>query len=90
MSKPIDIDSGNVPTIGKRVLYFTALEGGGVQKWPAVILDNYNSTKRDVNGQLVCLIEVHTRENSFVIDAHREPARQVGSFDFYKDADLRV
>ncbi len=91
MSKVLDIDGGNIPTIGKRVLYFVADDEGGVQTWPARILDNYADARRDPKtGQLLCLLKIETRDGDIVADVHQEPSRQAGSFDFYKDADLRV
>ena len=31
----LDIDGGNSPTVGKRVLFFIAGDDGEIQKWPA-------------------------------------------------------
>ncbi len=44
----LDIDGGNTPVVGKRVLFFIEADGV-VQKWPAKILDNYGSLKHAGN-----------------------------------------
>jgi hypothetical protein len=45
----LDIDGGNSPTVGKRVLFFIAGDDGEIQKWPAKILAHYDSLKHAAN-----------------------------------------
>ena len=106
MSKPLDIDGGNNPTIGKRVLFFIRRDATFVKGWPAKILDNYGSTMRAPNdpsfppvnsfcevgplGQVIYLVKVETADGDHVLQAYADSGRSPGSFDEYKDGDLRI
>lgn len=109
MSKPLDIDGGNNPTIGKRVLFFIAGDDGEIKGWPAKILDNYHSLKHAGNyvnepnaqppndfckappqGQVVVMLKVETAGSEYRLEAYADSSRQPGTFDEYKDGDLRV
>ncbi len=104
MGKALDIDGGNNPTIGKRVLFFIKREGQFVKGWPARILENYGSLKHApaggdlVNGfcesapqgQVIYKLKVETSNGDYLVDAYADSSRQPGTFDEYKDGDLRV
>jgi hypothetical protein len=110
MAKDLNIDSGNNPTKGKRVLFFiTRDDGQGVDGWPAKILDHFGSVKKaptddpdfKINafcndtttkafGQTVCLLKVETAGSDHRVEAYADSGRSAGTFDEYKDGDLRV
>ncbi len=104
MSKILDIDGGNNPTTGKRVLFFIRMGPTAVKAWPAKILDNYGSTQRceqggDIPnrfceapplGQLIYQLKVETPTGDHILDAYADSSRTPGSFDEYKEGDLRV
>jgi hypothetical protein len=41
-----NLEAGNTPIIGKRMLFFVAKPEGGTKPWPCKILDNYGAKKK--------------------------------------------